>query len=833
MSKQGDDCYFYFYSTCNKGDSCSFRHCEAALGNERVCRLWQEGRCFRTTCRFRHMEVEKKRSEIPCYWENQPAGYQKSNCAFRHTKGRYVDGRFFPPSKTTLPSPPESAEDAVKTAQASLQQNKLSVQSNPSPQLRGVMKVENSEKVPSPTHPPVVINAADDDEDRYFLLPEGISTGGERINDRMPELCSLSEEGGETKTPVQQPATEAPSGSRIISTRKCSGNTKQEDNLNFGIKTVKEIKLKKLMEKTKKQGEGPSGVSVPPLQSRAIPVPEKEIVRTVVRTVTLSTKQGEEPVIQLKLGERMGKRKASTAVKSVLLLKRNLADRLGKKTEVLENADKAPKRVQVPRSLKERLGLPSEQTGTETEKAAKPAGEIHVKTVEEIRLESTHRRRGEPQAKPQTEGRCKTEDPSSGARPSPAVRVKTFSGSLAEKNHKRLEREKQKPEEFPTETKVERKPKKQSILAPSVLSQVRPAEPAGKAKPAGEVRVKTLEEIKREKALRMQQSGGKVPAPPAQPEPAPAGRRLLRITKLIAPGREEKKIVELSKPSPKAVSAPAEPSDQSATNSKVPVKSLEEIMWEKRQLKQRQEEKLQKEAAAVPSPLEQAIKDKSRASGSPESSVVSGSAYQLPKRILVKSLGDGVESPGKGAAVSPGKRAAQLLEWKAETKRKVCLKPLDGKATSPTKQPLKRKAAESHPSAVAAVKPLSATGGDGKEPSAKKAAVAVVPALPEDSLLSIRGREKPQASPVLHLGSQADSVAQSEGTSSTSASSQVAVKASQLSSTGAWEAPFSVEDDFEKFLWEISGGKLEDEIDVDPENDDDDFFMEIGELIDG
>ncbi|XP_052670465.1 zinc finger CCCH domain-containing protein 11A-like [Harpia harpyja] len=399
MSKQGDDCYFYFYSTCNKGDSCSFRHCEAALGNERVCRLWREGRCFRTSCRFRHMEVEKKRSEIPCHWENQPAGCQKSNCAFRHTKGRYVDGRFFPPSKTTLPSPPESAEDAVKMAQVSLQQNKLSVQSNPSPQLRGVMIVENSEKVPSPTHPPVVINAADDDEDGYFLLPED----------------QLSEEGGETKTAVQQPATEAPSGSRIISTRKCSGNTKQEDNLNFGIKTLEEIKLEKLKEKTK---------------------------------------------------------------------------------------------------------------------------------------------------------------------------------------------------------------------------------------------------------------------------------------------------------------------------------------------------------------------------------------------------------------------------------RKVCLKPLDGKATFPTKQPLKRKAAESHPSAVAAVKPLSATGGDGKEPSAKKAAVAIVPALPEDSLLSIRGREKPQASPVLHLGSQADSVAQSEVTSSTSASSQVAVKTQQLSSTGAWEAPFSVEDDFEKFLWEISGGKLEDIIDPDPEKDEDELLMELAEMLD-
>ena len=41
-----------------QGDSCSFRHCEAALGNETVCTLWQEGRCFRNICRFRHMEID-------------------------------------------------------------------------------------------------------------------------------------------------------------------------------------------------------------------------------------------------------------------------------------------------------------------------------------------------------------------------------------------------------------------------------------------------------------------------------------------------------------------------------------------------------------------------------------------------------------------------------------------------------------------------------------------------------------------------------------------------------------------------------------------------------
>ncbi|XP_009703641.1 PREDICTED: zinc finger CCCH domain-containing protein 11A-like [Cariama cristata] len=810
MSNQGDDCYFYFYSTCTKGDSCSFRHCEAALGNETVCTLWQDGRCFRNICRFRHMEIDKKRSEIPCYWENQPVGCQKSNCAFHHTKGRYVDGLFLPPSKTTLPSPPESAEDDVKMAQMSLQQNKLSVQSNPSPQLRGVMKVENSDNVPSPTHPPVVINAADDDED---------------------DDDQLSEEGDETKTPVQQPVTEAHNGLRIISTRKSNANTKQDDNLNFGIKTLEEIKLKKLKEKTKKQ-EGPSGVSVHPLQSRPVPVPEKENVRTVVRTVTLSTKQGEEPVIQLNLAERLGKRKTSIAGKSTLPLKRNLAERLGKKVEILENADKAPKRVQVPKSLKERLGLPSEQTSTETEKAAKPTGEIHVKTLEEIRLERANKRGAEPQAKPQTEGHCKTEDPSLGARLSPAVRIKTFSGALAGKKHKRLEEEKQKPEEFPTKTKVESEPKKQSILSPSVLTKVQLAELTGKAKPAGEVRIKTLEEIKQEKALRMQQSGENVPAPPAQPEPARTGRRLLRITKLIAPGREEKKIVELSKPSPKAVSAPAEPSDQSATNSKVQVKSLEEIMREKQQLKQHQEDKLQKEAAAVPSPVEKTIKDKTPASGSPESTVVSGSAYPLAKRMLAKSPEDAVESPVKDAAVSPGKQAVQLLERKAKTKSKVCLKPSDGKATCPTKQTLKRKAAESHPSAVAAVKPLSTAGGDMKEPSAKKAAVAIVPALPEDSLVSIPGREKHKASPELHIGSQADSVAQSEVSTSTSASSQAAVKTRRLSSTGAGKAPLSVEDDFEKLIWEISGGKLEAEIDLDPGKDEDDLLLELSEMID-
>ncbi|NXH05539.1 ZC11A protein, partial [Loxia leucoptera] len=721
MSSQGDDCYFYFYSTCNKGDSCSFRHCEAALGSETVCTLWQEGRCFRNVCRFRHMEIDKKRSEIACYWENQPGGCQKHNCAFHHTKGRYVDGLFLPPSKTTLPSPPEAAEDEVKMVQ--LQQNKLSVQSNPSPQLRGVMKVENSENVPSPTHPPVVINAADDDED---------------------DDDQLSEEGEETKTPVQPPPTETHNGLRVISTRKSNPSAKQDDNLNFGIKTLEEIKLKKLKEKAKKQGEGPSGVAVDPLQARNIPVPEKENVRTVLRTVTLSSKEGEDPVIQLNLPDRLGKRKTLMGGKTFLPLRRNVADRLGRKAELQENSEKAPKRG--------------------TDKTAKPIEEIRVKTLEEIRLERANQRRGEPPAKIPGEGR-KTEDANLGAKPSPAARSKSLTGALAEKNHKRLG-EKEKPEEFSSRAKSEADARKQNIPAPAGAGRVQLAE-AGRAKGAGEVRIKTLEEIKREKALRLQQSGENVPAAPGPAEAALRGRKLLRVTKLLAPGREEKMIVELNKPSPKSGSAPAE------------VRS-------------------------------------------PEAAV--GSA-QLGRRRGGKPAEDGGGTPEK----EPGKKGAQLPERRGRAKSKVCLKPLDAKA--PPKQPLKRKGPEGHPPAVVAVKPLSATSGDTQESPAK-----VVPPSPEDSLDSNPRRENSQSSPELQPGTQGDSLAQSEvsGSSSSSSSSslEAPLKLRRLSSAGAAKASLSVEDDFEKLIWEISGGKLEAEIDLDPGKDEDDLLLELSEMID-
>ncbi|XP_032305234.1 zinc finger CCCH domain-containing protein 11A [Coturnix japonica] len=873
MSIKGNDCYFYFYSTCKKGDNCPFRHCEAALGNETICTLWKEGRCFRNVCRFRHMEISKKRSMISCYWENQPGGCQKSNCAFHHTKGRYLNGVFFPPSQTTLPSPPESAGDDPNAAQITVQQSKLSVQSDPSPQLMEVMQMENKESVPSSTHPPVLIKAADDDKG---------------------DDDQLSKEGEETKTPVQQPAEENHLGLQIISTTKSDADTKQDDSLNAGIKTL--------------GSEGPSGAPAHRLKSQIVRVPKKENVRTLVSTVMLPAKQGEVPVIRLNIADKPGKQESSVADVSGLPLKRSLVERLGKKIEV----DRAPRR----------------------EKGAKPAGEIHVKTLEEIRLERANQR-GETPAAPQAEGCCKVEDPSSGVRPSPAVHIKTFSEALAERKHKRLEEEKQKVEEVLTEKRSKDKRKKKRIFPPPEPGNVKLEEPPRKIKRLEEMHIKSLEEIKQEKALRMQQSGESVPAAAAQPGPAPEGRKLQQIAKPAAPGREE--ITLLLQPCQRSAAHKAVEEDDfekfiseilageleakcnvyccsSPARGQLLTKAVEEDDLEKssseflEEMEGQYDLELEKDVDELHLELSEMIDREVPVSqpntadkpGKRKSSVADVSGLPL-KRSLAERLGkkikiDRAPRREKGAkpageihvktleeivlkeriseetpAAPQGRRCCkpwdqstpnsraqakslegaikeklQLRQPKklkkevaavpaaaketVKAKGKVCVKPSDGKASTPTKRARKRKAAEISPSAVAAVKPLSST--EEEEPPAKKAALTAGPALPEVSLLTKPGVEKPPSSLELQLGSQADSVEQSEDSSSASASSQSVAKAQQLSSTGAGKTPLSVEDDTEKFISEISGGEMEAEIDLDLEKDEDDFLRELSEMTD-
>nr|KAF6493854.1 hypothetical protein HJG63_001678 [Rousettus aegyptiacus] len=97
MAEVGNDCYFFFNSTCIKGSQCRFRHCEEALGSDTVCSLWREGKCLDPLCRFRHMEMQQNCS-ISCFWETQPLGCVKISCIFYHSKPRNINGLFLPPS---------------------------------------------------------------------------------------------------------------------------------------------------------------------------------------------------------------------------------------------------------------------------------------------------------------------------------------------------------------------------------------------------------------------------------------------------------------------------------------------------------------------------------------------------------------------------------------------------------------------------------------------------------------------------------------------------------------------------------------------------------------
>uniref|UniRef100_A0A4W5QQT3 Zinc-finger CCCH domain-containing protein n=1 Tax=Hucho hucho TaxID=62062 RepID=A0A4W5QQT3_9TELE len=101
------------------------------------------------------MEIKKNRKEMACYWENQLAGCQKPHCAFHHEKPRFIDGQYEPPNKS-FALKEEPHEDPLTPVLAPIPVN---------PQLHGVIKAETQENVPSPNHPPVVINPADDDED--------------------------------------------------------------------------------------------------------------------------------------------------------------------------------------------------------------------------------------------------------------------------------------------------------------------------------------------------------------------------------------------------------------------------------------------------------------------------------------------------------------------------------------------------------------------------------------------------------------------------------------------------------------------------------------------
>jgi len=138
--RPGQDCYFYYYSTCVRGSSCPFRHEPAALTNETVCTYWQAGNCSKPRCIFRHLEVtNKKRKVTSCYWESSPQGCTKPHCPFLHS---------FPKDPVQQPLP-ETADKVVPSQHHRSVQPKLdsgSIIVNPAKleRLQQLLSQENS-----------------------------------------------------------------------------------------------------------------------------------------------------------------------------------------------------------------------------------------------------------------------------------------------------------------------------------------------------------------------------------------------------------------------------------------------------------------------------------------------------------------------------------------------------------------------------------------------------------------------------------------------------------------------------------------------------------------
>ncbi|KAM9026018.1 uncharacterized protein C12orf50 homolog [Ara ararauna] len=92
--------------------------------------------------------LQQKLKNIACFWERQPSGCVRINCAFHHSKPRHINGLFLPPTNNA-PLPQGDQEGILPPAQCQ-------------------SSFTGPENIVLPIHPPLIINLnneADDEED--------------------------------------------------------------------------------------------------------------------------------------------------------------------------------------------------------------------------------------------------------------------------------------------------------------------------------------------------------------------------------------------------------------------------------------------------------------------------------------------------------------------------------------------------------------------------------------------------------------------------------------------------------------------------------------------
>lgn len=797
------------------------------MGSETTCSLWEEGRCFRAVCKFRHMEITKNRKEIPCYWEKQPAGCQKPHCAFYHEKPRCIEGVFVQPDKNAKKEEEQHHEEQTVPA------------ASVNPQLRSV-KTETQEPVPSPTHPPVVINPADDDED---------------------EDDQFSEEGEEGKG--------GPAPRKL---------PKSDDSLNFGVSTLEEIRLRKALKASMKRAGYPLQTTQ---TSTSV---EKENIQTLFRPDVFDSRDAPGGA-RVSVTRRLGRKINSTDLRSAedVPLKRSLAKRLGRVVGV-DQPFLPPHTALKP--VKERLGLlcdPAAPTQpAESSAASQKVPElIHIKTLEEIKQEKAVR------SQPENQKHTRATEASSGTKRAVAsiCSVKTFSEILHAKKKRQEEELEQKPRPEVNHTaERDQSPEEAHTAGPEVTN-------------VGRIRVKTLEEIRMEKAARsqLQQAADAENGKRSDAEESGAKKpRLLRI-KNLAP--QTSSIAAEKKPH-------RSPSPESQTSNNIKVKTFEEIMREKRLRKQ---EMLEQGKVGEPEPshnqdasstLKRKAPSSPRSSSSPSSKTPRVPVHKpITLRSAAAPPGNGVVAPETAAAVvaaqssspqragtrsssrvAPDKKAStapspreqprvtgasaaeeatdtnqEPPELTADTKErpKLNVKPSVMKPAVLVKPGQRRRGAQQ--SAVVAVKPLNSPSALKEEP--RNSDTHTLPSTgvdaPRSHFTQLESASSPageelQTVPVFKQSPGPESSLPTSGattresctvpqssaqkTPSQPRSRRLSTAASRAASTSSAAASTSAMDDFEELINEFTDDHLDD--DVDPSIGEDDLLQELSEMID-
>ncbi|ORD93709.1 ZC11A [Enterospora canceri] len=80
-----EDCYYFLYSTCQRGQECGFRHNLLSKQCNILCDEWDRTGSCREECPLRHSRYHLKKSRVDemCYWENH-GGCKKRFCEFKH-----------------------------------------------------------------------------------------------------------------------------------------------------------------------------------------------------------------------------------------------------------------------------------------------------------------------------------------------------------------------------------------------------------------------------------------------------------------------------------------------------------------------------------------------------------------------------------------------------------------------------------------------------------------------------------------------------------------------------------------------------------------------------